>query len=638
MTAVMTHATPTRTQPTPNTTLRVLLLLVLLVAFGVRAWTLDAQSLWSDEGISLNRASLPLDQLLASLPVEHAPGYFVALHGWLGLLGTSDFSLRFFSLWPGVLSVALLYRLTAESATPAAESRLIGALAAALLSTNAFQLWYSQETRMYAWLLAMGLLATWALWRILFGRGGWGWILTYATSAAACVYLHYYGALVPISHALYVAAATLITRRWDRAVRWLAASAGALLLFAPWLPRALGILSFDGWREGGSPAEIPLRYLTAYSVGDAMPAPLRAWLPFVYAGLALLGLLWWLRVRPAGGLLWTATLLLPVAAVYALALRNPDFHERYTIGVAASLLALSAAGVLALTPATWRARAGRSRALWAVPVFAALLLLGSNGVALERQASDTSLHKPDFRAAAQRIQTQQRPGDVILVDGPNPALVFNHYYRGAAPVVDLRGLEDAPAEIVAQRLMSATAGFARAWEILYFHEPAAVQVWLATQAWATEPSWHNNIRVTLYGLPSNEPAATRTLDLAVGPALTLQSASLAPAAPLPGDVLRVTTDWLTLAPPPEYKFSLRLIDPAGAALFVHDYVPQNWFAPTSVWVVGNSARDQHGFHLPPSIAPGRYTVTLRLYTVNDGAAVPTAAGLDIPLGEVEVGP
>ncbi len=36
--------------------------------------------------------------------------------------------------------------------------------------------------------------------------------------------------------------------------------------------------------------------------------------------------------------------------------------------------------------------------------------------------------------------------EAVLVDGPNPDLVFNHYYRGAAPVHDLRSLEGVPAE------------------------------------------------------------------------------------------------------------------------------------------------------------------------------------------------
>ncbi len=633
--------------------LRLALLATLLAAFALRAWRLDFQSFWSDEGISLARASLPLADLLAQMPVEHAPGYFVALHGWIARTGTHDYGLRFFSLWPSVLAVALLYRLAVDLARgggrPSAASHATGLIAAALMATNAFQIWYAQEARMYAWLLACSLLCTWAFWRILTGphAQAWGFMPLYALSAAACVYLHYFGALVPIAHALYAAGWTPATRRVRPAALWLASAAGALLLFAPWLPRALAIFGFEGWRAPGDPAEIPLRYLRAYTVGDAMPAPLAAWLPWLYLGLALLGALWWLAGsrRRAGGLLLLVLLLFPFAAVLLLALRSPDYHERYAIALSAPLLLLAAAGLVALAPDAWRAappappsaarRRRVGRAAWLAPGLAALLLAAANGAALARQATDSTLHKPDFRAAAARIAREQRPSDVVLVDGPDPQIVFLHYYDGGLPVHDLRGLQDADAATVAARLESATAGADRAWELLYFHPPAAVQVWLATQAWAAEPSGHNGIRLTPYAI---NPGAGDTIphDLAFGSALTLRTSTVGPGTVTAGEILRVTTDWFTNEPPPDLKFSLRLADASGQVAYAQDYVPQNWFAPTSVWVVGHPARDQHGILIGPELAPDRYTVTLRLYDASNGVAVETAAGTDIPLGSVTV--
>ena len=82
---------------------RVALITTLLVAFALRAHHLTFESLWSDEGISLQRAAEPLRAMLAAMPVEHAPGYFVALRGWMALAGDSDFALRFFSLLGSVL-------------------------------------------------------------------------------------------------------------------------------------------------------------------------------------------------------------------------------------------------------------------------------------------------------------------------------------------------------------------------------------------------------------------------------------------------------------------------------------------------------------------------------------------------------
>lgn len=625
---------------------RIALIAILLVAFALRAHHLAFESLWSDEGISLQRAAVPLRAMLAAMPVEHAPGYFVALRGWIALTGTSDYALRFFSLLGSLLAVALLQRLSSDLARPFAVRRWIGLLSAALLATSAFQVAYAQEARMYTWLLTMSLLSTVALWQLLYGLrdrrhyAPVAWGALYAFSVAASVYLHYFGGLVPIAHALFMIGWMIATRRWSVAGVWAGWSVAALLLFAPWLPRASGVFRFSGWRAGGSVAEIPWRYLVAYSGAGAMPAPWDAVIPWLMLAMALLGLVWWTRSRPAGGLLLGALATLPFAAVLLLAARNPDFHERYTIFISAPLMALAAAGTIALEPRLW-ARAPARRRLHGLPVATATvaaILLGANFAALANMYGNSAFHNPDYRAAAQRIQASQRPGDIILVDGPNPDLVFNRYYTGGLPVVDLRNLETAAADVVDARLRAATAGASRVWELLYFHDPAAVQVWLATNAWATAPTYHNNLRVTLYGLddPAQE-AQTSAPSLDFGDALTLAQASLAPAQPKQGEVLRVSTVWQTRATPPDWKFSLRLMDQAGNQVQAADYTPQNWFAPTSVWTVGQPARDQHGL-FTDTLPAGVYTATLRLYEAATGAPVTTKAGDDVPLGTVEVLP
>ena len=75
---------------------------------------------------------------------------------------------------------------------------------------------------------------------------------------------------------------------------------------------------------------------------------------------------------------------------------------------------------------------------------------------------------------------------------------------------------------------------------------------------------------------------------------------------------------------------------AGSMLESRDYVPQNWFAPTSVWLVGRPASDQHALLLPDDLAPGLYRITLRLYEAASGIPVETAAGPDVLLAEIEV--
>ncbi len=618
----------TATSPRPARLFRPLLIVFLLLAFGLRAYHLDFQSLWSDEGISLLRSSQPLGAMWRSMPVEHVPGYFTLLHFWIGLTGESDYALRFFSLWASVLALALTYRLAADLA-----SARIGLMAVALLATNGFQVWYAQEARMYSWLLAGGLLSTWLCWRLLFqqqpGRRT-GLVVAYALATAATVYFHYFGFLVPMAHAVVAGGWLAVERRWRGLLPWIMGGLLASLLFLPWLPRAWQVLHFTGWREPLDPMNVPWMMWTAYTVGDTMPAPLVSYLPWLYLGLAVVGIGVWMHQRRAAGWFLLAMVAVPVLAILALVLRNPDFHVRYTIFISSVAILLAGGGVEGFHLATGQRWWGRGLS-WLV----AATLVTANGMALYRLYYDTSLHKPDFRSAARYIETHERPGDVILVDGPNPDIIFAHYYRGTAPVYDLRFLEGADFQEVDRALTDITAGMERAWELLLFRQPGPIQMWLATRGWAAAPTYHNDIRVSLYGLPGTA-MERRVLNLPFGPELELTDVEVSATSLKPGDMLRISTHWRVLAQAPNYKFSLRLADAAGQPLANWDYVPQNWFAPTHVWVVGSMATDQHALIVPAELAPGRYQVTLRLYDPASGAAVSTPAGQDVLLAEVEV--
>ncbi|HXF63511.1 MAG TPA: glycosyltransferase family 39 protein, partial [Caldilineaceae bacterium] len=398
--------------------------LLLLLAFGLRACHLDYQSLWSDEGISLVRSALPLGEMLAQMPVEHVPGYFVLLKGWIALTGETDFGVRYFSLLPSVWAVALLYRLAVDLG-----SRQIGLLAAALLATNGFQVWYAQEARMYSWLLAAGLLSTLCFWRLLADEAGkfpWGVWTGYVLATTATIYLHYFGFLVPLSHTAFAALWWLLGRERRPLRRWVGAGVTVALLFSPWMVRGWRLLAFEGWRPPLDPAQAPWLLLRAYSVGETMPTPWMDWLPWVYLVLAALGIAAWAR-RGQAALFLAALLGTALGVIMLLVVRQPDFHVRYPIFISVPLLLLAAGGVAGLSPRWWRPDRSLHHVDLAAPTLVLALLLAANALALERLYTDTTLHKPDFRSAAQTISAGAGPEDVVLVDGPNPELVFNHY-------------------------------------------------------------------------------------------------------------------------------------------------------------------------------------------------------------------
>ncbi len=142
------------------------LTLLILAAFTLRLYRLDAQDIWWDEARNLDVASRPLTQIASAGELDiHPPLYFYLLHGWWRLTahapapgGQDAFAVRFLSLWFGVLFVALMYALGRR--VGGFWAGLGAAVAAAFLP---FLLGEAQETRMYTvtlvWLAAAGLAA-----------------------------------------------------------------------------------------------------------------------------------------------------------------------------------------------------------------------------------------------------------------------------------------------------------------------------------------------------------------------------------------------------------------------------------------------------------------------------------------------
>jgi 4-amino-4-deoxy-L-arabinose transferase-like glycosyltransferase len=154
---------------TPQSTVRLALYAVVLMAFLVRLNSIAFQSLWRDEVDAVRFALAPLPDVVKtfSQPGFNGPLYFLMLRGWIGLAGQSEFAIRFPSLVFGVISLALIY-VTGSRLF----SRPIGLVAATLLAVSGYHVWYSQEAKMYALITALALAAIYCLRRGLEDGGG----------------------------------------------------------------------------------------------------------------------------------------------------------------------------------------------------------------------------------------------------------------------------------------------------------------------------------------------------------------------------------------------------------------------------------------------------------------------------------
>ena len=219
---------------------------VLLIAAAVlRLYRLSDDSLWYDEILSERRATAPLNDAHDLLRNgTHPPGYSQAiLRPWLAL-GNGEWMQRFPSVVFGVATVAM----TAVLGTRLA-GRRAGLAAAALLAVMPLHLYYSREGRMYA-LLALVLLGwVMALIRARERDTTLDWTV-YALLGAASLYTHYYAGFTILAVVGTTAVLELRHGFTTRTRRWLIATLGIGMLFAPWLPTfqdQLNNETFLGW-------------------------------------------------------------------------------------------------------------------------------------------------------------------------------------------------------------------------------------------------------------------------------------------------------------------------------------------------------------------------------------------------------
>ena len=206
------------------------LVAVLLLATFVRLNGISAQSLWIDEGFTWNLTQY--NDIFAILSRDvHPPLYFIMVDWWVDLAGTSELALRYFSLLPSILSVAMVYQLARELKHQRGNIGIaIPLIASLIMAVAEAETALSQEARGYTWHVLWACLSMWSY--IRWTRQAQNkhlalWML----STIALIYTFYLGAFIGVVQGIY-ALLFLRGRKQVIAVGALIACAIALL---PWL-------------------------------------------------------------------------------------------------------------------------------------------------------------------------------------------------------------------------------------------------------------------------------------------------------------------------------------------------------------------------------------------------------------------
>ncbi|MCU0512737.1 MAG: glycosyltransferase family 39 protein [Anaerolineae bacterium] len=612
----------------------VALLLLLTVAAAPR---LNADLLFVDEYWSIRNSGgayygplSPVDIWRTMAEVD--PGgmgvlYHWLLAGWFALVGTSEWTLRAFSLLAGLLAVAAVYRLGR-----AVYGGRAGLAAAILLGTGAFYIDYLHEGRAYTLLALLATLTTAAAWRIVSARRapGPGPYVALAAGMAALAYTHYIALAMGAALGLYLAGVGLWAYRTGglrdgrgrRAAGGLLALAAGGVLFLPWLEVTLGII-----RRGAGETT---RQATAMDAAGVLQMLLHT---FSSAGGALLVLLLCFAL-PArgrhGGLLW-AWLLVVLALILGVNALIPFMvHPRYLLVLFPALALLAGAGVAAL------ARRG-------LPAGLLLLIVGGAGLYHTLQPGFIAgvfgqiyrAPKAGVDLALAHISRQVGPQDLTLFHIAEPGFepfqffVLDYLMHGRPGRYDqFQRLNNSFARSDNAYLEDVRAALQEAPFVYTLIVPAVPLNNLgAVTQYALEAFYADcgrllerpDLVLTRYARPPQGPPLA-TFDAPEGLALSALAAPL-----LTGDTVAVTLGWQSDRLPPLYSVGLHVYDAAGQFVAQADAgLPER--RPFACQTLTASLA---------GLPPGAYRLEIIVYNWQTGARLTAGGAESVLLAQVE---
>jgi len=626
---------------------------VVLLAFALRIYRLDYQSLWSDEGASVVMANRSAGDIVEQSAGDiHPPGYYLLLHTWTRLAGTSEFGLRYLSVALGLALVAVTERLGHRLLDrPAA---LAGALLAGI---SPLLIHYGQEARMYTLLALLCAVSTYLMLGYLRSPPpSWRLALFVAASAGALYSQYFAGAILALQNLLFfiVWGVSRLHRLRTPSpfplppspsiLGWLAAQAAVALLFVPWVLKAWPTI--NSWPATSEPyalAQLVSRVLPVFSFGSAWDTTTTGKTIVLVLALLVAGVAWPLlapalpqtRERWRGLAIILLLAVGPVLVMYLLSVRRPFYHPKFLLPAVPFFSLWLACGVVALAGLGWRMASLIRLPTSAVRLAAAAIAitaLGAVGFAQSRAAeayySDPKYARDDYRGLARYVERQIQPGDAVVLNAPGQSEIFGYYYRGDAPFYPLPTERPAQRDSTERRMAALAAEHRRLWLVLWAtreSDPEGfVQGWLHQHAFPGPGRWFGDVQLVVYGTPEEPPVPQTPTDSSrwEGGVDLVSYDLLSPAiAPAParatvtsGGGLNIRLRWQARAQPEApVAVSVQLLDPQRRFVWAqHDAR-----LPTAEGAPGD-AEDRHMLLVPWGTPPATYRLEVNLYDPRGG--------------------
>lgn len=378
------------------------LFVLLAVSAYMRTRAIGGQ-FWMDEGLSVGIASHPLAQIPGVLRHDGSPPlFYLLLHGWMTLFGAGESATHAMSLLFALLAIPV-----GMWAGWSLFGRRAGYMAAALFAFSSFLTQYAEETRMYALMGLLGLVATAAFVHAFVLRRR-RYVAVFAIALALMGYTHAWGIF-------YAAAAVLaLIPIWlgsddrrgivrDALIAFIAAAA----LFAPWLPNFLYQAAHTGapWNRAprfGAPVLVSRQLLGGYLVTITLVVATIVGLREVArAGR---------RERHAATLVGVLLVLAvgTLAVAWIASQANPAWNARYFAPILAPLLLLAAYG------------ASRAGVVGVLAIAVCIIYLARPGVF-------APAYKSDMRDVGGEMTALVHRGDLVVVSQPEEVSLAWYY-------------------------------------------------------------------------------------------------------------------------------------------------------------------------------------------------------------------
>ncbi|MCC7207520.1 MAG: glycosyltransferase family 39 protein [Anaerolineae bacterium] len=622
---MMSHAPHATARPDARYPV-ILLALAAILAFALfaRLWDLTRESFWADEGWTMLLAKGPTlaDVVRTLADDQHPPLYFALLRPWMDLTGDSEFSARLFSTFWSVFGVAVVYRIAADAFSPGA-----GLIAALVLALTDNDIMLAREARHYAQMAALGALSSLFYLRHLKRprrRNGLGWLL----SSIALMYTHYLGALLLAVQGLHLLLFARPARRLADMLFRLA------LIGVAWLPWAVVFLE-----------QSLIRYTRPILFQSTLPNTPETFTLVrgdlvgsqygLSIGLMILGLAYvtyrlgapQVTLRPARPTVYLGLwALLPIVAIVVLNTRFPILTTRNFLIVTPAIALLIGHGLMNLD---------RTARTFLLAVFVVVSLF----------SVDAYHKKPPYRElTADLVADWQPTSQPALMDIWVDDFALRYHIGRALgvdpatlPLISLHEWRERYGADFYAYLLERLRDTQTLWLAYWGPAENPLFQFLGDHGFvrtATHVRQHqgNDIFLYRYDRPPDGEIAR------FGDLFALKQAAILPERPAPGESLRVQTLWQSLAATPlDYSLSAVVLGPDGALVAQNDGPPMNGNAPTSGWRVGDFVFDGRTITLRPALAPGRYTVGLKVYFYADPEPLPITRDSEAVGGLIEVG-